>query len=317
MLRISGEDAAVRALLGMLQDAASLGALEPGTPVRVSKRSSATLHRRLLEIVQDDWRPAEVQAHAGAIDFGKYGEVQQINVRNAVRVSTGVPGMGVVIAFHEIWENYVSGGEQRRFGRDFYGPAHEKALAVEQKIAAELMDDVGARVAAVELGDGDERGWVLDFTRSFLVLTARPRADWAAGRFDAALHQRDTVGGEVVIDDLAAGTRVAADRVAAVVSVLREHSRATARVSGHRTGDEDAGLAAQRAIAVRSAIANGLNDEEQYAVPDGSIVLARDERSPGTTLAALRAWVGEEQVVDQGPGATVQVEEPGEVAERD
>src|SRR6478672_10089627 len=72
MLRISGEDAAVRALLGMLQDAASLGALEPGTPVRVSKRSSATLHRRLLEIVQDDWRPAEVQAHAGAIDFGKY-----------------------------------------------------------------------------------------------------------------------------------------------------------------------------------------------------------------------------------------------------
>jgi hypothetical protein len=318
MLRINGEDVAVRALLGMLQDAASLGELEPGNPaVEVSKRSSATLHRSLLTIVQDDWRHAEVQVHAGAIDFGKFGESQQLNVRNAVRVNEGVPGMGVVIAFHEIWENYACRSDLNRFDRDGYGPAHEQALEVERKIATELIDNVGARVAAVELGAGDGRGWVLDFTESFLVLTARPKSDWAAGRFDATLHQRASVGEQLIIDGLAAGARVTADKVAAVVTALRSNARATARVSGHRTADEGAGLAAQRATAVRSAIANALNDDERYAGQDGSITLYRDARSPGTTLAALRVWAGPEQVVGEEPGATVEVEEPGEEAERD
>jgi hypothetical protein len=225
-----------------------------------------------------------------------------------VQINKGAPGLGVVIAFHEIWENYASRDEANKRGT--YGPAHARALAVERDIASELSGEEGGRVAAVETGEGKGQGWVLDYEEYFLVLTARPEDQWASGRFDAALRERSSVG-DFTIEGLTAGQQAGADLLGDVLTALREHPQATAKVTGQRTVAEDPVLAAQRATAVRSAIAVALNPGmAEYGDQQGAITLGRDDRSPGTTLGALRAWAGPEEVVDAGPTATVEIMEP-------
>jgi hypothetical protein len=308
MLKIGGDATLAQDLLTMLEEAASLG-LQPGDPVQLSKPSSITLHQRLLEIINDRDRHAQVTVSAGRIHFGTFGNYQNLNVANALRMNTGASGMGVVIAFHEIWENYA-GRDEHNQQRD-YGPAHESALGVERAIATELTGEDGGRVAAVALGVGGADGYVLDYERYFLILTKRPAQDQSPGLFNAALHGRQLVS-EFTLDGLTAGERVAGASVSGVVAALQANPRTTAKIAGHRTDAEAAGLAAQRALAVRSAIVQGLDPDEEYAPQGGSIMLRRDANSPGTTLGALRAWIGEEQVVGDEPGATIEVEVPGD-----
>ncbi|HEV8221792.1 MAG TPA: hypothetical protein VGQ05_16090 [Streptosporangiaceae bacterium] len=309
MLKINGDDqAAVQNLLTMLKAAASIGELQGGDPVRADRRSSAALHRCLLTIINDDDKHSQVNVRSGRIHFGTFGEWQNLNAVNAIRINVGAPGMGVAIAFHEIWENYATRSEHNEQGR--YGPAHASALAVERDIATELTGQAGGRVAAVALGAGGADGYVLDYEQYFLVLAPKQAQDQSAGQFNAALRDRRAVD-DFTIDGLTAGERVAGDRVSEVAGALQANPRATAKIAGHRTGAEPAGLAAQRALAVRSAIIHALDPDEAYAPQGGSIILRRDASSPGTTLGALRAWVGEEQVVGDEPGATIEVEEPG------
>jgi hypothetical protein len=307
MLKIGGDAALAQSLLTMLAEAASV-VLQPGDPVRLGQPSSITLHQRLLEIINDRDRHSQVTVSAGRIHFGTFGNVQNLNVANALRINTGAPGMGVAIAFHEIWENYA-GRDEHNEQRD-YGPAHESALAVERAIATELTGEEGGRVAAVALGNGGADGYVLDYERYFLVLTKRPAQDQNPGLFNAALHRRDPVS-EFTVDGLTAGERVTGASVSDVVAALQANPRATAKIAGHRTDAEAAALAAQRALAVRSAIVHALDPDEEYAPQGRSITLRRDANSPGTTLGALRAWAGEELVVGDEPGATIEVEMPG------
>lgn len=315
MLKIGGDPAVARELITMLEEAAALGALQPppqpGEAVKLSKkRSSPTLHRCLRAIIEDRSRHAQVTIATGsAIHFGTFNEWQNLNVANAVHVNRGAPGMGVVIAFHEIWENYISRDGANKRGK--YGPAHTSALAVERDIASELSGEGGGRVAAVETGEGKGQGWVLDYETYFLVLTARPEGQWGSGRFDAAIRERADVS-EFAIRGLTAGQRVGADRLDEVLTTLREHRQATAKITGQRTGAEEPALAVQRATAVRSAIVVTLNpDRAEYGDEQGTVTLGRDEDSPGSTLGALRAWAGPEQVVDAAPGVTVEISEPG------
>lgn len=308
MLKIRGADAVVRDLLRLLGDAATLGQLQPGDQVSAGIRSSWTLHRCLMAIITDDVRDAQVSVDTTKMDFGSFSEWQLLNAVNAIRVNAGAPGMGVAIAFHEVWENYISRDELNRRGS--YGPAHERALAVERDIAAELTAEAGGRVAAVMLGKNAAQGWVLDYESNFLVLTTRPEHDWPTGRFDARVHGRQFIG-EYTIDGLTAGEQVAEDRLSDVLGTLRENPRATAQVAGQRTQAEDPEQAALRATAVRSAILNALNPDEEYA-ENGSIKLARDAKSPGTTLGALPAWVGPEETAGAEAGARVLVEAPEE-----
>jgi hypothetical protein len=309
MLKISGTNATVQDLLTMLQDAASMGSLQPGDSVRLSKeRSSPTLHRCLRTIIDDSFRHAQVTAGGGAIHFGNFSEWQLVNVVNAVRISAGVPGLGAVIAFHEIWENYASRGDGNKRGP--YGPAHVKALAVERDIATELLGEEGGRVAAFELGENAADGYIFDYEQYFVVLATRPKEAWPSGRFDAVIRQRSGAG-DFTIGGLPAGQRVGADRLGDVLTALTENPRASAKVTGQRTGAEGPEASGQRATAVRSAIAIALDPERlEYAGQDGSILLARDAASPGTTAGALRVWAGPEQVTDEEPGAVVELEEP-------
>jgi len=306
MLKINGDQALVRDLLAMLQAAASVE-LRPGDPVRLGRPGSITLHQRLLEIINDGDRHSQVLLSSGQLHFGTFGDNQNLNAANAIRINAGVQGMGVAVAFHEIWENYADRGEHNQQGR--YGAAHESALAVERAIATELTGTEGGRVAAVALGNAGADGYVLDYEQYFLVLTKRPAQDQSPGLFNAVMRGRHQVG-EFILDGLTAGQRVAGESVSEAAAALLANSRATAKVIGHRTDDEPAGLAAQRALAVRNAIVHALDPEEEYAPQAGSIILRRDANSPGTTLGALRAWVGEELVVGDDPGATIEVEEP-------
>lgn len=345
MLYIDGQGngAAVQDLLAMLQTAATIGALQPGSQVQPvqagEEHTSGTLHRCLLAIINDLSRHARVRLTAGQIHFGVFGDWQALNAVNALRVNEGAPGMGVAIAFHEIWENYVSRNDRNERGR--YGPAHASALAVERDIATELTGREGGRVAAVPrvrkaegAGEGEkgeegqksskaeeveepaaeevEQGWVLDYEDYFLVLTTRPEDQRDNGRFDAAIRERERIADEVV-DGLTAGQRVAADRISGVLDTLREHPEATAKVSGQRTADENPALAGLRATAVRSALAHGLDPEEDYAAQENSITLARGD----DTLGSLRVWVGPEEVVEASPGARIEIDEPEALDEED
>jgi hypothetical protein len=330
----------------MLQTAATIGVLQPGSrvqPVQAGEEhTSGTLHRCLMTIINDLSRHARVRLTAGQIHFGVFGDWQALNAVNALRVNEDAPGMGVAIAFHEIWENYASRNDRNERGR--YGPAHASALAMERDIATELTGREGGRVAAVPRvrkaegaeeaekgmeGEGEksskaeeveepqaveevEQGWVLDYEDYFLVLTTRPVDQRDNGRFDAAIREREHIADEVV-DGLTAGQRVAADRISGFLDTLREHPEATAKVSGQRTADEDPALAGLRATAVRSALAHGLDPEEDYAAQENSITLARGD----DTLGSLRVWAGPEEVVGASPGARIEIDEPEAPEEED
>lgn len=308
MLRIQGNPEVQRGLAKLLDDAAALGELRLGEPVTVAHRSSATLHRCLTTIIDDPVRNSQVNVDTVKFDFGNFGEWQLLNVVNAIHIDRGAPGMGVAIAVHEIWENYISRDESGKRGP--YGPAHERALAVERDVASELTGRPGGRVAAITLGKDAVNGWVLDYEDYFLVLTRRPENDWPTGRLAASFRDRQFID-DYSIGSITAGQRVPADRLGDVLQALRDNPKASARVNGQRTEGEEPALAVLRATAMRSAIVIALDPEQQYA-DNGSVELARDARSPGTTLGALPAWTGREEIAEADAGATVVIERPDE-----
>lgn len=309
MLRIQGNQELQRGLAKLLQDAAAMGQLRLEDPVTVDHPSSATLHRCLTTIIDDQVRNSQVNVvYSDKFDFGNFNEWQLLNVVNAIHVNAGAPGMGVAIAIHEIWENYISRDKSGKRGP--YGPAHARALAVERDVASELTGKEGGRVAAITLGKDAVDGWVLDYEEYFLVLTARPKEDWPTGRLTASCHARHYLG-EYSIGSITAGHRVPADMLGEVLQELRANPRASAQVNGQRTEGETPEQAALRATAVRSAIIVALDPDQEYA-DNGSVELERDARSPGTTLGALPAWTGREAITGADPGATVVIERPGE-----
>jgi hypothetical protein len=309
MLRIKGKPEVQQGLAKLLEDAAALGQLRLGDPVTVDHPSSATLHRCLTTIIDDPVRDSLVSlVESDKFDFGNFNEWQLLNAVNAIHINAGAPGMGVAIAIHEIWENYASRDESGKRGR--YGPAHARALGVERDVASELTGRKGGRVAAITLGKDAVNGWVLDYEDYFLVLIRRPEIDWPTGHLAAAFHDRQFVE-DYTIGSITAGQRVPEDRLGDVLQTLRDNPRASARVDGQRTGGESLEQAALRATAVRSAIVIGLDPDQEYA-DNGSVELERDANSPGTTLGALPAWVGPEQVTGADPGATVVIERPDE-----
>ncbi len=164
-----------------------------------------------------------------------------------------------------VWENYAARNNDGTLGQ--YGPAHAAALEVESAVAGELTGRAGNRVAAVTVGAGAGKGFVLDYEDYFLVLEAKPRDQWGTGRFAAEFSDRYEAG-SAEIAGVTAGQRVAAELVATVATDLTQNPRATARLTGRRLANEGPEVARQRAQAVRSAIIVALGEDE-YAEDEG------------------------------------------------
>ncbi len=305
MLKVRGDKLTVQGLLEMLSEAASLKLSVSGTEVTVPRQASSHLQRHLSTIISDPLRVAQVDVNTGRIHFGAFGEWQTLNAVNAMGIEQGAPGLGVAVAIHEIWENYISRDSGNKRGK--YGPAHKAALAAERAVATELTGQEGGRAAAATVGEGATEGYILDYESYFLVLTARQEDQWPSGRFNAEV--RDRVERESFdIDQLAAGKRVDPARIGNIIGLLREDPTATARITGERTEDQALEMAALRATAMRNAIIVGLDSDESYEL-DG-IELSSEVSSPGANLGARRAWIDPEDSVADNPGASVTVEAP-------
>ncbi len=301
MFKIQGNDLNVKNLLKLLSKAASLDLAVFAEKVSLKSTTSERLRVSLKTMIGDDDKSTQVNVNFTG-DFGLFSDWQKLNVVDALGIEDSVEGMGTAIAIHEIWENYAARNIDGTLGE--YGPAHAAALAVESVVASELTEQVGNRVAAVTVGSGAGKGFVLDYENFFLVLEAKPQDQWATGRFAAELSDRYSVS-STDIAGVTAGQRVAAELVATAVAELKGNPRATAQLTGRRLANEEPEVARQRARAVRSAIVVALG-EDDYAEPEGIELSQVKLRGRGADLGVRRPWV--RSATEEADNTKVQVE---------
>jgi hypothetical protein len=231
---------------------------------RSAEAPSESMRARLLEIMGDTSRHAEVQVGRGlaGVTVGAFpGQVkakppglrgdlelpQRVDVAQVLAIERGARHAGAIQAMHEIWENYEAHGAQTVR----YDPAHEAAIEVESDVAEELVGP-GRRVAEAELSgvaaydyetyfvvvESEQRGNINQVTRSArvgaLTVETATTAPFAAG---SAALPADTL-----------------DALAPALTVLRSRPLTTGRIEGYAAAGEADGLAKQRADAVLEAI---------------------------------------------------------------
>jgi len=303
MFKIKGDQLRAQQLVELLRAAAVPGLVLQSGYVRLDGDTSDRLGACLREIIASD-RAAQVDVNY-TLPLGHFRDWQGLNVPDAVRINADAQGMGVAIAIHEIWENYISRTGTGKLGR--YGPAHAAALLVEAEVAKELSGNEGSRVAAVQIGDGKAASFVLDYEQYFLMLNRREPDDDPA-QFSAAVKERRHVE-TIDIEGVAAGVRVDPGLVDTVITKLNKRPAATAQVTGLLADDQDAEPARGRAQAVRSAIIVAL-DADGYASDDGILLDEVDSRGEGADLGARRAWTSAAAGVDGASTVRVEIWEP-------
>jgi len=305
VFRIKGEQLKVTNLLALLSKAASVELSVFGENVNIETDSSDRLRASLKQMVAAVRKSSQVDVNY-TLPFGIFGPWQKLNVPDVIGVEEGAPGMGTAIAIHEIWENYAARNNDNELGQ--YGPAHAAALAVEGVIAAELTGNQGSRVASVTVGAGVNTGFVLDYEGYFLVLKSKPQNEWPNGRFAAAFADSEEKS-SLEIAGVTAGQRVAEELVATAVQGLKTNPSATAKLTGLRLADEGAGIARQRAEAVRSAIIVAL-EEDDYAYEHGIELEEVKSKGQGADLGARRPWNSSQTEVADNTNVRVQIFEP-------
>jgi len=305
VFKIKGEQLKVANLLKLLSKAASAELSVFAETVSFESGSSDRLRTCLRQMVDDERKSAQVDVNYTS-PFGIFGQWQKLNVPDVLGIEEGAPGMGTAIAIHEIWENYAARNNDDELRQ--YGPAHAAALEVEGVIAAQLTDRQGSRVASVAVGDGANRGFILDYEDYFLVLKSKPANQWANGRFTAEFADREEKS-STEIDGITAGLRVAQELVEDVVQELKEKPRATAQLTGLRLENEGEEIARQRAQAVRSAIIVAL-DEDDYAYDQGIELDEVRSKGQGADLGARRPWASPQTEVTDNTKVRVQIFEP-------
>ena len=317
MIEVQGEELRINQLLALLGSAAGLVLVadQGPTTIRITiakelelgPKTSAALRARLKEMITDNVRAARMNLTSGAILFGVFGNLQLLNVATSVSVENDAPGMGIAIAVHEIWENYIS-----RTGDNSqtpYGPAHRSALDVERVVVQELTGRTGGRVAAGTFKADGGDGYVLDYESYFLVLTPRPSTEWQEkGRLAAQVHGRSEPSSRS-LTDVFGGQRVGQDRIAEVVGWLKDKRQATARVTGLRTAQDAETASAQRADAVRNAITVALK-ADSYAEDTGIELKEARSKGAGADLGARRAWTSSVDQVTDVPGVRIDIYSP-------
>jgi hypothetical protein len=301
VFRIKGDHLKVQNLLRLLGKAASLELAVFAEDVNLGSGTSDRLRASLKAIIEDAHKPAQLDVNFNG-DFGLFSDWQKLNVVDALGIEAGAAGMGTAIAIHEIWENYAAQNNDGTMGQ--YGPAHAAALEVESVVASELTERAGRRVAAVTVGAGIEKGFVLDYEDYFLVLKGKPENKRDTGRFAAEFSDRYPVE-SVEIAGVTAGHRVAAKLVATAVSELTQKPRATARLTGRRLANEEPDVARQRAEAVRCAIIVALGEDE-YAEDEGIELSQVKSRGRGADLGVRRPWT--RSVTEEADNTSVLVE---------
>jgi hypothetical protein len=306
MIHIRGTQHNILGLTTLLGGAAALTlAVEDGELTETAAAgvpSSARLREVLRTMMAAPDQSAQVDVDATAIALGRYAAWQELNVVNCVSVDAGADGLGVLIAIHEIYENYVAPPGAPGHA---YGPAHAAALVVEGEVAAQLRGQAGTRVAASQWGGVEALAFALDYADYYAVLTgARQQPLTGAYRARTQLH-------EARLPDVTPGVRVSADRLDEFVQRLEGEGSATARVTGERTGAEGSDQAAGRAAAVRSALIVAL-DQDDYADRDGTGIELHEDRlkGAGADLGSRRPWAGGEMVVPANPGVRVTITRP-------
>ncbi|MFE2754501.1 hypothetical protein ACFXGA_21135 [Actinosynnema sp. NPDC059335] len=312
MIVVNGEERAVASLLALLGDAAGL-ALDGGDPVTATRADgeprSPRLRAALEEMAAEPRRTARVAVSGQRnVHFGIFGSSQRLNVVNLLGVEEDVPGLGVVIAIHEVWENYRAWRSDGRLGE--YGPAHAAALELEAPVGHELIGGAGGRVAAASTGTWRAPAYVLDLQDRFVVLDARPDVEVAAhGLFRASVRDRVPCGTVDIDGAFPVGRRVGQDVVRDAAELLRENPAATARVTALHTDGEPADTSRQRAEAVRNALVVAL-DEDGYAEGSGILLDEVRAKGVGADLGARRSWVDPGRVRNATPGIRVAVATP-------
>lgn len=312
MIVVNGEAHVTASLLALLGDAAGL-VLDGGDPVTATRADgeprSPRLRAALEEMVAEPRRTARIAVTGQRnVHFGIFGSSQKLNVVNLAGVEEDVPGLGIVIAIHEMWENYRAWRSDGEVDR--YGPAHAAALELEGVVGRELTGRPGGRVAAVATGTWRVPAYVLDLQDRFVVLAARPEAEAAAhGLFHASVRDRVACGTVDLDGALPVGQRVGQDAVREAADLLVENPAATARVTALHTADESAEVSRQRAEAVRNALVVAL-DEDGYAEATGILLDEVRAKGVGADLGARRSWVNPERVRNPTPGIRIDVATP-------
>jgi hypothetical protein len=301
-------------LLALLGKASGLGLALTGDTVEIRSRGrdegvpSATLRARLIRIIKDKVRHAHVDPDCTPIfKFGTFGLTQNLCVVNVVSIEGTVPGLGVGIAIHEIWENYISwsGGEQ-----GLYGPAHSEALAVERVVVQELTGRTGGRVAASTFEHEGGSRYVLDMETYFVVLTPKDAKNLRSPLTGRICDRTTTWSG--TLTGLPGG-RIPVGLLTDVVARLEADRSATACLVPVRdSAASDAAQAEREAVARANAVRNALSvafDEDDYTDDDGEEVSCNRSHGQGSNLGARRSWT-DAAVSGSSPGVRVEIHAP-------
>lgn len=313
MLKLSGKMEHAQHLLKLLGKAAGLSLILNNDSVVVQGSPSKDcpspiLCEKLIKVINDKSITVTVNIVSHRMHFGAFGRAQSLSVINAYGIDEGAPGIGAVIAFHEIWENYISrlpDGSQST-----YGPAHHQACELERILAGELTRREGGRVAVatIEKDDGDE--YVVDMEGYFVMLTNRAEEEREEhGRFTAAIRERALLKSFIL--SLQSVGRVDPALIQKVVSEMKNESAATAKITALRLESETGTVAEQRAQAVRNAMIVELG-EDKYADKDGTDIETAVVRSKGkgADLATRRSWVAPAVEVGDVAGVRVDLYKP-------
>lgn len=175
LLGLIGPAAGLTLTLNVANNQTQIAAVLPGVP------PSPALRTQLTTIINHARQHAEVIIARGQpqVQVGAFPQpsdltvtrVQQIDIDDILAIDAGAPGNGVAKAAHEIQENFQAHGVTPVAGRDRFSRAHERAVAAESAVTAQLIGP-GRRDGGVTINTGAGTTTVIqDFENYYLVYT--------------------------------------------------------------------------------------------------------------------------------------------------
>ena len=286
----------VNALLGLLGPAAGLtltlnvatnqtriAAVLPGAP------RSAALRTRLTTIINHATQHAEIivargqpQVVVGAFptpDDLTVTRVQQVDIDDILAIEAGAADSGVVVAAHEIEENFRAHGLPAVAGVHRFRQTHQQAVALENQVAAQLIGP-GRRVAEVIVNTGPTtRTVVFDYENYYLVFTLSLTAATQDQRVTSSRRAAPVVVSARTIDNFASGNNAVPAAGAATIAA------AAADVAANPTS---------------TVLIEGFADSQGAAAANLTVSRNRATRAQASLVAA---GVGANQIHTEGRGA--------------